>query len=67
MSKRDYQAAALIAQTAPKASRADVVEAFVDFFRLDRGSNRFDEGCFREACAPGANVHARPIRREVTA
>jgi hypothetical protein len=60
MTKKDFEAAARIAQTCHEEvaeSWADIVDAFVDLFRDD--NPRFDEARFRAACVPGANVKAR--------
>ena len=56
MTRKDYEAAALIAQRyAPDSYQ--VIEAFCDLFRDDNA--RFDEPRFRRACQPGASVKAR--------
>lgn len=63
MTKRDYERAATIAQAWVQhgllmEQGAAVEDAFVSLFEGD--NPRFDEARFRRACAPGANVKARP-------
>jgi hypothetical protein len=58
MSKKDYEAAALIVQRYPDAgAREMLVAAFSRFFSGD--NYRFDCDRFERACIPGANVRAR--------
>lgn len=65
MTKKDYERAATLVQSAHEIAVNDVeracakamVHAFVLLFADD--NPRFDEDRFRRACAPGANVRAR--------
>ena len=57
MTKKNYEAAARIAQAYHEDTRHAVVGAFELRFRAD--NPRFDEARFRAACVPGANVKAR--------
>jgi hypothetical protein len=57
MSRKDYERAAHVVQHLDDSERDTVTEAFCRFFYGD--NPRFDEGRFRRACVPGANVKAR--------
>lgn len=65
MTKKDYERAASLIQTAAEMAveRTEhqvvkvMTETFVLFFQDD--NPRFDEARFRRACVPGANVKAR--------
>lgn len=65
MSKKDYERAATLVQSAHEIAENDteracaraLVHAFVLFFSDD--NPRFDAAQFERACVPGANVRAR--------